>query len=443
MIWSIDTGGIFQACAGPVQKTAFTASISRQAFRVKDNTLPSMAHSRMTADEKRSSFSLAFIFALRMLGLFLVLPVFSLSAQTYEGGNNTALIGLAMGAYGLTQAFLQLPLGIASDRFGRKRMIVLGLLVFAAGSAVAALADSVWGLVIGRAIQGAGAISAATTALLSDQTRDVVRTKAMALIGISIGMVFATALVLGPLLTSHIGLSGLFWLTAALALAGIAVVVWLTPAETPPSHTVDATLGQGNFLLRLWQQPELLRLNTGVFVLHAVQMAMWSAIPGLLLSAGLAQPNHWQIYLPTVMLSILFLGPLFSLERRGHLRLAALLSIGLILVAQIMFGIASATHASLWAIGIILVVFFCGFNAMEALQPSQVSRMAPAAMRGAALGAYSTLQSLGLFAGGAMGGLLMQQTGATGLFLATTGLAVFWFWTSWSLHTQQGTQEKN
>ncbi|MBP6650963.1 MAG: MFS transporter, partial [Xylophilus sp.] len=238
----------------------------------------------MTPLERRASLSLAGIFALRMLGLFLVLPVFALEARKYPGGDDPAMVGLAMGIYGLTQAFLQIPFGIASDRLGRKRVIVAGLLVFAAGSLVAAMADSLGGLLIGRALQGAGAVSAAVTALLADQTRDGVRTKAMALVGGSIGLMFALALVLAPMLAALIGLSGLFGLTCALALAGIAVVLWVVPPE-PVRHAI-APQGRLAGMAEVWAQPDLRRLNLGVFVLHTVQMAMWVAVPAMLVQAG-------------------------------------------------------------------------------------------------------------------------------------------------------------
>ena len=387
----------------------------------------------MTALERRSSISLALIFALRMLGLFLVLPVFALEARKYPGGDDPALVGLAMGIYGLTQAFLQLPLGMASDRFGRKRVIVLGLFVFAAGSLLAALADSLTGLLVGRAIQGAGAVSAAVTALLADQTRDAVRTKAMALVGGSIGLMFAVALVAAPLLTAQIGLGGLFGLTCALAVAGIAVVVWWVPPE--PALHAQAPRGR---LSDVWKHPDLLRLNLGVFVLHTVQLAMWVAVPALLVQAGLAKDQHWQVYLPAVLLSFGAMGGLFALERAGRLRMALLGAIALVLVVQLGLGWVSGVAASgnpptLWVLGPLLFVFFCGFNALEASQPSLVSRMAPAHLRGAALGSYNTLQSLGLFAGGALGGVLVKFSGATGLFAVTALLTAAWLAASWGL----------
>lgn len=385
---------------------------------------------RMTPTERRSSISLALIFALRMLGLFLVLPVFMLEAGKYPGGEDIAMVGLAMGSYGMTQAFLQLPMGIASDRWGRKRVIVTGLIVFAIGSLIAALAHTLMGLLIGRAIQGAGAVSAAVTALLADQTREVVRTKAMALVGISIGMMFAIALVAAPLLTAWIGLSGLFGLTFALTLAGIATVLWVVPAE--PTRHVDAPRGHYTEVLR---HGDLMRVNLGVCALHTVQMSMWVAVPAMLVQAGLPKAEHWQAYLSAIVLSLIAMGGLFSMERHGKLRAALLLSIGLVLLGQIGFGLVAAQGGahSLWVLGFMLFVFFCGFNVLEATQPSLVSRMSPDNLRGAALGTYNTLQSIGLFLGGAVGGVLVKWGGDTGLFVATTLVTLAWLAWTWPL----------
>jgi MFS family permease len=388
----------------------------------------------MTPVERRASVSLASIFGLRLLGLFLVLPVFALEAQRYAGGDDPALVGLAMGVYGLTQALLQMPFGFASDRFGRKRVIVIGLLVFALGSFIAAGAGSLQGLLVGRALQGAGAVSAAVTALLADLTRDTVRTKAMALVGGSIGLVFALALVLAPTLAVHIGLSGLFALTGGLALAGIAAVLWWVPAE--PAHNRAAPRGR---VLDLLRQPDLLRLNFGVFALHTVQLSMWVAVPALLVRAGLPKAHHWWVYLPAVLASFVVMGAaLFPLERRGHLRAALRGSVALVALTQaglLALSLAGGPAAA-WGVAplaLLLLVFFCGFNALEASQPSLISRMAPATLRGSALGAYNTLQSLGLFAGGALGGLLVKQVGDTGLFCATLALSLLWLAVSWGL----------
>ncbi len=385
----------------------------------------------MTKPELRASGSLALIFALRMLGLFLVLPVFALEARHYAGGDDPAMVGLAFGLYGLTQAVFQLPLGLASDRFGRKKIIVAGLLVFALGSLVAALADSLLGLMLGRALQGAGAVSAAVTALLADLTRETVRTKAMAMIGGSIALMFSLALVLSPLLAGWWGLSGIFYITLGLTLAGIAAVLWVVPHE-PQRHSTEA---QGRFA-DLLQHPDLLRLNAGVFVLHTVQMAMWVAVPSMLLQGGLDKAAHWQVYLPAVLLSFAALGRLFAMERKGQLRGALLSAIGLVLLVQFGLGAvawAGGNQPSLWLLGGLLLLFFVGFNMLEASQPSLVSRMSPDNLRGAALGAYNTLQSLGLFTGGFVGGLLVRHSGLTGVFAGTAVLCVLWLVISWPL----------
>lgn len=381
----------------------------------------------MTPHERRASLSLAGIFALRMLGLFLVLPVFALEAARLPGGSDPALVGLAMGIYGLTQAVMQVPLGLASDRVGRKKVIVLGLLVFALGSALAALATGVHGLIAGRALQGAGAVSAAVTALLADSTRDAVRTKAMALVGISIAGMFALSLLVAPPLAGAIGLSGLFWLTAALALVGVAVVLWVAPPE--PARHADVPRGR---LADVWLHPKLWRLDLGVFVLHAVQMSMWVVVPALLVQAGLPKAEHWHVYLPAVLASFVLMGGLFAAERRGKLRLVLRTGIGLLLVVQLALLWLAPRAPGLPALGVVLFLFFVAFNLLEATQPSLVSRLAPAQARGAALGVYNTLQSLGLFAGGALGGWLLKQGGPSAVLLATTALALLWLLLGWA-----------
>ena len=388
---------------------------------------------RMTPLERRASVSLALIYALRMLGLFMVLPVFMIEARLYEGGTDPTAVGLAMGLYGLVQAALQIPFGLAADRWGRKRVIVSGLLLFALGSLVAALATSITGLAWGRALQGGGAISAAVTALLADQTRDAVRTKGMALIGGSIGLMFALSLVVGPLLSAWGGLAGIFWVTLGLALCGIAVVVWWTPHETyrPEDHPASTSVASTWHTLT---SPELLRLDAGVFVLYAVQLATWVAVPSLLVQAGVAPAQHGWVYLPAVLLSFVVMGAtLFPLERRGHLRPLFLGSIGLVLLVQLGFFALSNSTPGMVSMGLLLFVFFCGFNVLEASQPSLASRLAPAAARGAALGVYNTLQSLGIFAGGAVGGWVAKNQGASGLFLGCAALMGVWLVLAWGM----------
>ena len=392
----------------------------------------------MTPVERRASGSLAAIFAARMLGLFLVLPVFALEAAHYPGGDDPALIGLAMGIYGLTQGILQIPFGLASDRLGRKRVIIFGLLVFAAGSFLAAMAGSLVWLIVGRSLQGAGAVSAAVTALLADQTRDAVRTKAMAMVGASIGLMFALSLVVAPLLAARIGLGGLFWVTGGLALGCIALVAWWTPAE-PLQHK---NLPRGK-LSDVLGHAGLLRLNLGVFVLHAVQLAMWIAIPALLVQAGLPKAQHWYVYLPTVLASFAVMAlTLFPLERRGYLRAVFLAAVAIVALVQ-MGLLLVAGQPTLGELAALLFLFFCGFNVLEASQPSMVTRMAPPHARGAALGVYNTLQSLGLFAGGAVGGWLAKNVGVTGVFAACAGLMLLWLAVAWPMRAPASRRPAN
>ena len=385
--------------------------------------------SRMTPLELRASFSLASIFALRMLGLFLIMPVFVIEAARYPGGDDTAMVGLTMGLYGLTQAMLQFLYGLASDRVGRKPVIVFGLLLFAAGSLVAALAPTLTWLAVGRAVQGAGAVSAAVTALLADQTRDAVRTKSMALVGISIGLMFALSLVAAPVLAAHIGLVGIFVLTAVLALLGVVAVLWWVPAE-PLKHKNEP---RGR-VLDVIRSAALLRLNFGVFILHAVQLAMWLALPAMLTNAGLASEHHWQVYLPAVLGSFVVMGgSLFQLEKRGYLRAVFLTSIVLTAAVQLALYWLTGAAPSVLQLGLLLFVFFYAFNVLEASQPSMVSRLAPAASRGAAMGVYNTLQSLGFFAGGAIGGWLVKHVGAQGLFAVCAGAMLVWLLVAWPM----------
>ena len=373
----------------------------------------------MTGDEKRAGGALAAIFALRMLGLFLILPVFAIHAQTIPGGDDMMLVGIALGAYGLTQAMFQIPFGMASDAFGRKKVIVIGLLLFAFGSAVAALSTDIWWAIIGRVLQGAGAISAAVTALAADLTREQHRTKVMAMIGSSIGLVFAISLVAAPALYAAIGMNGLFWMTAILALAAIGLVTHVVPPAPPPPPGPKPPFRTVLFDTRL------LRLNFGIFTLHMVQMAMFVVVPGLLLKYGdLPLASHWKVYLPAVLASFVLMVPaIIFAEKRNQVKPVFVSAIALLAATLLAMWLGS-TNFIVVAGG--LLSFFVAFNILEAMLPSLISRIAPPNAKGAALGVYNTTQAFGLFLGGALGGWLVKNYDAGAVFLSGTAMAVLW-----------------
>jgi MFS family permease len=378
----------------------------------------------MSAQELHAGVALGSLFALRMLGLFVILPVFAVHAPDLRGGDDLALVGVALGAYGLTQAILQIPYGMAADRYGRKRVIVFGLLVFAAGSFLAAAAQDIWLTILGRSIQGAGAISAAVMALAADLTREEHRTKVMAIIGASIGLVFALSLVAAPALYRAVGMAGIFVLTGALALAGIWVVVKGVPPEPTEHVAAGPDLGAAA-LGAVLRNGELLRLNVGILVLHTVQMAMFVVIPLLLVErGGLPVSAHWQVYLPVVLASfVLMVPPLLAAERHGRSRRLFLGAIALLVAAQV--------GLTWWATGLVsigawLLGFFVAFNLLEAAIPALVTRVAPARAKATALGVYNTTQAFGLFVGGALGGWLAKHFGAGGVFLGAAVLGLVW-----------------
>jgi MFS family permease len=383
---------------------------------------PIAADTGMTRTEIRASSSLASIFALRMLGLFLILPVFAVHARTLPGGDNATLVGLAMGIYGLTQSFGQIPFGVASDKYGRKRVIVIGLILFALGSFIAAAAHDIVWIIVGRAVQGAGAISAAVTAFIADSTREQHRTKAMAMVGGSIGLTFAASLVAAPLLYQAIGMGGIFALTGILSVLAILVVLYVVP--TAPA------LPRGRVTIReVLANGELMRLNFGVFALHMTQMAMFVVMPAALIRLGnIPLAEHWKVYLPVVLISfLLMLPPIFISEKHGKSKQVFVGAIALLLLVQLgMWFVMSQAHASwIWLLALLLA-FFIAFNILEASQPSLVSRIAPPAAKGAALGVYNTLQALGLFCGGALGGLLTQKFGGSSVFILGGFLTALW-----------------
>ncbi len=376
----------------------------------------------MSPQELRAGASLAGIFGLRMLGLFLILPVFAVHAPHMAGGDNLTLVGIALGAYGLSQAILQIPFGMASDRWGRKPVIVAGLLVLAAGSFLAATATDIWTTIAGRTLQGAGAISSVVIAFAADLTREQHRAKTMAMIGAMIGFSFALSLVAAPVLYRSIGMGGMFVLTGALAIGAIGVVALLVPPAPPRPAALRVQAGSA--LRKALLDAELLRLNLGIFILHVVQMAMFVVVPPLLVAAGSPLPEHWLVYLPVVLASfVLMLPPVLHADRRNAARPVMIGAIALLAAAEAGFAAAGAHLAIMAAL---LLAFFVAFNVLEALIPSLVSRIAPAAVRGTAIAVYNTAQTLGLFVGGLAGGWIVGRYGAATLFGACAALALVW-----------------
>jgi len=377
----------------------------------------------MNSSERRSVFSLSGIYALRMLGLFLILPVFALYAEELRGVT-PALVGLALGAYGLTMAAFQIPFGMLSDRFGRKPIITIGLVLFAAGSVVAAMSDSIWGVIAGRALQGSGAIAAAMMALLADLTREEERTKAMAILGIAIGMSFTLALMLGPFLNNAIGMDGIFWLTAVMALVGIGILYLLVPdiGEMHIHRDVEAIPAQ---FMGVLANTQLLRLDAGILLQHCIMMAMFTALPFVLRDQlGVPASEQGWFYLPVLLLSVLGMIPLIILAEKKHkMKQVFLGCVMLMVVSELILAFA---HSSLMAIGFSLLLFFVAFNVLEASLPSLISRMAPADGKGTAMGVYSTSQFLGAFIGGAGGGWVNGLAGIEGVFYTCAALAGLW-----------------
>ena len=395
---------------------------------------------KMTPTELRSTISLASIYGLRMLGMFLILPIFSVYAETLKGGSNHTLIGLALGAYGLTQVLLQLPFGIASDKYGRKKVIYIGLILFIIGSVVAALATDIYMVIIGRAIQGAGAVSAVVTALVADLTREEHRTKAMAMIGGTIGITFALSLVAGPLLNQWIGVSGIFWMTAVLSALAILVIKYYVPDPVLSQFHSDAQAAPEK-MKSVLRDRQLLRLNFGTFSLHAAQMAMFIVVPfALTETSGMNVNSHWQVYLPVLIASfVLMLPPIIIGEKRAKLKTVFIGAVALMLVAQILF--ASTIH-QFWGVVISLLVYFTAFNILEASLPSLISKMAPAASKGTAMGVHSTAQSFGIFLGAVVGGYLSHRFGYSAVFIFCAVLMCIWLVLTFGMITPPAVRTK-
>jgi len=375
----------------------------------------------MNPTELRAGLSLAGVFGLRMLGLFFILPVLAVHAPGIEGGGDLVLVGLALGAYGLAQGILQIPFGAASDRWGRKPVLYVGLAIFAAGSLLGMAADDIWTMIAARTLQGAGAISSVAMALAADLTREQHRTKVMAMIGSMIGFMFALSLVGAPLLYRAIGMEGLFALTGLLCLVAMAVVKYQVPE--PPAQP-RAPEGARGSLRAAVLDAELVRLNAGIFILHVVLYAMFVVVPPLLVRGGLALPDHWKLYLPVILGSFALMIPaILYADRRNQSKPVLIGAVALLLVAE---AALAAFGGGLVLLALLLLAFFVAFNVLEAMVPSLVSRTAPAQGRGAAIGVYNTTQTLGVFFGGLLGGWVAAHHGTTGVFALCAVLAAVW-----------------
>ena len=377
----------------------------------------------MNPSELRSALALAGIFGLRMLGLFLLLPVFSIHAKDLPGGDQAFFIGLALGIFNIVQACFHIPLGRLSDRIGRKKVVLWGLSLFVAGALICAAKDDLLWISIGRGVMGAGAISAAVSAWVADLTREQVRSQAMALVGASISLSFAVSLVVAAPLYRLISLSGMFLVLAILGAVAMVVAYFVLPNNRPEIHA------QQDSLKVVFLRPELMRLNIGVFVLNATQVAMFLVVPRLLEQAGFPLSAHWQIYLSVVLLSFIFMVPLLIYgEKKQRIRLVLLIAIILLVIAEIIFTQAS----SVMLIAVALLIYFIGFNLLEALQPSLVTRYAKES-KGTALGVYNTTQSIGLFTGAVMGGWLMDSHGDLSVFVMGAAMLLCWLIIAWSM----------
>jgi len=376
----------------------------------------------MNSTEKKAALTLSSVFALRMLGLFMLLPVFSIVGQQLDG-YTPVLIGVAIGAYGLTQAIFQIPFGWLSDRFGRKPVILFGLVIFMIGSLVAAMSEHIYGVIAGRLLQGCGAIASAIMALAADLSRDDQRTKIMASIGMSIGAAFALAMVLGPVLTNLLGLQGIFFAISILAVIAMLVIYFLTPEPDHQFVQRDAVAARNQFSM-IFKDGQLMRLNIGIFTLHFLLTSFFVAFPSRLNGLGVELAEHSWIYLVTMLVSVALMLPMmiFAEKKRQHAR-AMLVGVMLIALVQFSFGMF---QFPLFLVVIAMIIYFTGFNLMEALLPSMISRIAPLSGKGTALGVYSTSQFAGAFLGGPVAGLIMQYKGMDGIYLIGAFMAMLW-----------------
>ncbi|MGS0498774.1 MFS transporter [Pseudoalteromonas sp. S1727] len=388
-----------------------------------------MTASSLNSREKRAAVSLASVFAFRMLGLFMLMPVLAIYGQDLAGFS-PLWIGIAIGAYGLTQAVLQIPMGWLSDKIGRKKVIVGGLCVFALGSVIAATADSLQMVTVGRALQGMGAIASSLLAFASDLSRDEQRPKVMAVIGMSIGMSFAVAMLLGPMVAAAWGIAGIFWLTAALAILGIFIILFLVPKAVNKAPKGD-TLASFTDIKKLIKHPQLARLDVGIMLLHLTLTTIFVALPGQLIANGLVASAHWQIYIPVLIFGFLLMAPMMIIAIRKEKEKQAF-------IASIALLILSMTAMALWVDSILgmalcMLAYFVAFNFLEATMPALVSRFSPANQKGSAMGVFSSGQFFGAFLGGILGGYVAQSTTAQAVFAAAAVVGLIWLILAWNM----------
>ena len=381
-----------------------------------------MSAATLSSAERRATLSLAGIFALRLFGLFMIYPVFAVYASALPDAT-PARVGLALGIYGLSQALFQMPLGIASDRLGRKPVIAVGLLVFALGSVVAGMAHSITAIATGRFLQGMGAVGSAVLALAADISRESQRTKVMAVIGITIGLSFGLALVVGPVLEAWLGVPGMFWLTAGFA--GAAILLLYIAVPDPMASTVHAETEAVPMLLkRVLRDPVLLRLDLGILLQHAVLTAMFLGVPSRLQHAGIDSTGSWKLYLGVLAVAVILMGPMIRVAERGKTHTMMLTAIAFMGVAQ---ALLISPGRSPWPLVLALTMFFAAFNFLEAALPALITRVAPGGARGTAMGVYSSAQFLGIFLGGVLGGWCEQYWGSTGGFVFSLMALSLWF----------------
>jgi predicted MFS family arabinose efflux permease len=378
----------------------------------------------MSALEKRATLSIAGIFSTRMLGLFMIFPVFALFAEETFVNATGLMIGIAMGVYGLTQAALQIPYGMLSDRFGRKPLIIVGLLVFMLGSVICAMAETIEWMIVGRAVQGMGAVAAVLMASVADLVSERFRLRAMSVVGITIGLSFTLSLVAGPLLSEWFGVRGIFWITALLGLAAIALVIYSVPPITQPAYQRETQADPAQFRDVL-KHPELLRLDLGVFVLHAILTAMFVVVPLLIRDeAGLGSMHHWELYLPVMLLSFVLMVPfVIQAESKGRMKAMFVGAVWTLVLMQLAFIFLAD---GFWSLFVLLLVFFTAFNLLEATLPSLVVKLSPADKKGTASGVYSSSQFLGAAIGGVLGGLSYDLYGIEGVFVFTALAGSLW-----------------